>query len=208
MWDFNPNFLAQMLQPKFLAFLLTSFKCHWRLSFRQNFLLLVLHSKAFALTKLKPNASFLADDGAKANSLRNLTMPSPPRPPPAIQPRIPGIQRMINTQSGLKRNNYAFYFVKNPNRQFSSGQPRSSDCVLVQNPAQRGMSQRKRKKIIIKKGRVRCQLDGNSVLRIKTSKPGPDICCTCSPLFLSSSSNNRGHSTMSIWLKRTQQTAK
>jgi hypothetical protein len=91
-----------------------------------------LHSKAFALTKLKPDASFLADGGAKGNSLRNVAMPSPPRPPPAIQPRIPGIQRMINTQSGLKRNNYVFYFVKNPNRQFSSFLPRSSDCVLVE----------------------------------------------------------------------------
>ena len=151
---------------------------------------------------------FLADDGAKGNSLHNVTMPSPPRPPPAIQPRIPGIQRMINTQSGLKRNNYAFYFVKNPNRQFSGCQPRSSDCVLVQNPAQWGMSQRKRKKIIVKKGRVRHQLDGNSVLRIKTSRPSPDRCYTCSHLLLSSSSNNRGHSTMSIWLERTQQTAK
>ena len=151
MWEFNPNFLAQTLQPKFLAFLLTSFKCHWRLSFRQNFLLLVLHSKAFALTKLKPDASFLADGGAKGNSLRNVAIPSPPCPPPAIQPRILGIQRMINTQSGLKRNNYAFYFFKNPNRQFSSCQPRSSDCVLVQNPAQRGMSQRKRNQRIGKK---------------------------------------------------------
>ena len=136
---------------KILAFLRTGFKCHWRLFFRQNFLLLVLHSKAFALTKLKPDASFLADGGAKGNSLRNVAMPSPPRPPPAIQPRIPGIQRMINTQSGLKRNNYAFYFFKNPNRQFSSCQPRSSDCVLVRNPAQRGMSQRKRNQRIGKK---------------------------------------------------------
>jgi len=117
--------------------------------------------------------------------LRNVAMPSPPRPPPAIQPRIPGIQRMINTQSGLKRNNY-----------------------VVQNPAQRGMSQRKRKKIIVKKGRVRRQLDGNSVLRIKTSKPGPDICCTCSPLLLSSLGNNRGHYTMSTQLKMTQKTEK
>jgi len=53
--------------------------------------------RGFFSKKLKPDAYFLADDGAKGNSSRNVAMPSPPRPPPPIQLRTPGKQRIINT---------------------------------------------------------------------------------------------------------------
>jgi hypothetical protein len=94
-----------MAHSKFFIFWWTLFKCRQRLEWRPNFFVqmlhlkffMVLHSEAFSLTKLKPHASFLADDGAKGNASQNVAMPSPPGSPPPIQLRTPGKQRIINT---------------------------------------------------------------------------------------------------------------